>query len=70
MKHLKYIFTTFAVVILAASCSQDELPGDGGDTADLHLHRVARHRDGGRCQDALGRNGRGKTESLLHAGIR
>ena len=31
MKHLKYIFTTFAVVILAASCSQDELPGDGGD---------------------------------------
>ena len=32
MKHLKYIFTTFAVVILAASCSQDELPGDGGDT--------------------------------------
>ena len=32
MKHLKYIFTTFAVAILAASCSQDELPEDGGDT--------------------------------------
>ena len=32
MKHLKYIFTTFAVVILAASCSQDELLEDGGDT--------------------------------------
>ena len=32
MKHLKYIFTTFAVAILAASCSQDELPGEGGDT--------------------------------------
>ena len=32
MKHLKYIFTTFAVALLAASCSQDELPEDGGDT--------------------------------------
>ena len=33
MKHLKYIFTTFAVVILAASCSQDDyLAEDGGDT--------------------------------------
>ena len=32
MKHLKYIFTTFAVALLAASCSQDELPGEGGDT--------------------------------------
>ena len=32
MKHLKYIFTTFAVALFAASCSQDELPGDGGDT--------------------------------------
>ena len=32
MKHLKYIFTTFAVALLAASCSQDELLDDGGDT--------------------------------------
>lgn len=32
MKHLKYIFVAFAVVLFAASCSQDELPGDGGDT--------------------------------------
>ncbi len=32
MKHLKYIFTTFAVALFAASCSQDELLEDGGDT--------------------------------------
>ena len=32
MKHLKYIFTTFAVALLATSCSQDELSGEGGDT--------------------------------------
>ena len=32
MKHLKYIFTTFAVALLATSCSQDELLDDGGDT--------------------------------------
>ena len=32
MKHLKYIFMAFAVALFAASCSQDELPGDGGDT--------------------------------------
>ena len=32
MKHLKYIFTTFAVALFAASCSQDELLDDGGDT--------------------------------------
>ena len=32
MKHLKYIFMAFAVALLAASCSQDELPGEGGDT--------------------------------------
>lgn len=32
MKQLRYIFTTFAVALFAASCSQDELPGDGGDT--------------------------------------
>ena len=32
MKHLKYIFTTFAVALLATSCSQDELLNDGGDT--------------------------------------
>ena len=32
MKQLKYIFTTFAVALLAASCSQDELLEDGGDT--------------------------------------
>ena len=30
MKQLKYIFTTFAVALFAASCSQDELPDDGG----------------------------------------
>ena len=30
MKHLKYIFMAFAVALLAASCSQDELPDDGG----------------------------------------
>lgn len=30
MKHLKYIVTTFAVALLATSCSQDELPDDGG----------------------------------------
>ena len=30
MKHLKYIFTTFAVALFAASCSQDELLDDGG----------------------------------------
>ena len=32
MKHLKYIYivTTFAVALLATSCSQDELPDDGG----------------------------------------
>ena len=29
MKHLKYIFMAFAVALFAASCSQDELPGDG-----------------------------------------
>ena len=32
MKHLKYIFTTFVVALLATSCSQEELPGEGGDT--------------------------------------
>ena len=32
MKHLKYIVMAFAVALFAASCSQDELPGDGGDT--------------------------------------
>ena len=32
MKHLKYIVTTFAVALFAASCSQDELLEDGGDT--------------------------------------
>ena len=32
MKHLKYIVMAFAVTLLATSCSQDELPGDGGDT--------------------------------------
>ena len=30
MKHLKYIVMAFAVALLAASCSQDELPDDGG----------------------------------------
>ena len=30
MKHLKYIFMAFAVLLLAASCSQDELLEDGG----------------------------------------
>ena len=30
MKQLKYIFTTFAVALLATSCSQDELLDDGG----------------------------------------
>ena len=30
MKHLKYIIMAFAVALLAASCSQDELPGEGG----------------------------------------
>ena len=29
MKHLKYIFTTFAVALFATSCSQDELLDDG-----------------------------------------
>lgn len=32
MKHLKYIFMAFAVALLATSCSQEELPGEGGDT--------------------------------------
>ena len=32
MKHLKYIFMAFAVALFATSCSQDELPEDGGDT--------------------------------------
>ena len=32
MKHLKYIFMAFAVALFAASCSQDELLDDGGDT--------------------------------------
>lgn len=32
MKHLKYIIMAFAVALLATSCSQDELPGEGGDT--------------------------------------
>ena len=32
MKHLKYIFMAFAVALFAASCSQDELLEDGGDT--------------------------------------
>ena len=32
MKHLKYIITAVAVALFAASCSQDELPGEGGDT--------------------------------------
>ena len=32
MKQLKYIFTAFAVALLATSCSQEELPGEGGDT--------------------------------------
>ena len=32
MKHLKYIVMAFAVALLAASCSQDELLDDGGDT--------------------------------------
>ena len=30
MKHLKYIFMAFAMALLAASCSQDELLDDGG----------------------------------------
>lgn len=30
MKHLKYIVMAFAVALFAASCSQDELPGEGG----------------------------------------
>ncbi len=30
MKHLKYIAMAFAVALFAASCSQDELPDDGG----------------------------------------
>ena len=30
MKHLKYIVMAFAVVLFAASCSQDELLDDGG----------------------------------------
>ena len=30
MKQLRYIFVVFAVALLAASCSQDELPDDGG----------------------------------------
>ena len=30
MKHLKYIVMAFAVALFAASCSQDELPDDGG----------------------------------------
>ena len=30
MKHLKYIIMAFAVALLATSCSQDELPDDGG----------------------------------------
>ena len=32
MKQLKYIVMAFAVALLAASCSQDELSGEGGDT--------------------------------------
>jgi len=32
MKQLRYIFTTLAVVLLATSCSRDELPEDGGST--------------------------------------
>ena len=32
MKHLKYIFMAFAVALFAASCSQEELLGEGGDT--------------------------------------
>ncbi len=32
MKHLKYTIVAFAVALLAASCSRDELPGEGGDT--------------------------------------
>ena len=32
MKHLKYIVTTFAVALFAASCSRDELLENGGDT--------------------------------------
>ena len=32
MRHLKYIFTTFVVALLATSCSQDELLENGGDT--------------------------------------
>ena len=32
MKHLKYISMTLAAVLLAGSCSKDELPGEGGDT--------------------------------------
>ena len=32
MKQLRYIFIAFAVALFAASCSQDELLNDGGDT--------------------------------------
>lgn len=32
MKQLKYILMAFAAVLLAVSCSKDELPGEGGDT--------------------------------------
>ena len=32
MKQLRYIFMAFAVALFAASCSQDELLDDGGDT--------------------------------------
>ena len=32
MKHLKYMVMAFAVALFATSCSQDELPGEGGDT--------------------------------------
>ena len=32
MKHLKYTIVAFAVALFAASCSRDELPGEGGNT--------------------------------------
>ena len=75
MKHLKYIFTTFAVALLAASCSQDELPEDGGDTpvtGQMQTYTFTVSPDivmEGEAE-TLGRNNGGDADALLYAGVR
>ena len=66
MKHLKYTIVAFAVALLAASCSRDELPGEGGDTpatGQMQAYTFTVSPD-------IVMEGRGNADALLHAGVR